>query len=187
MGSLLTSTMNTRALPTGDFRFIRSDCPFRLTDDEVSWLRKNGITTVVDLREEQEYSIKPCCLESEPGFVYYHLPVTGGGGTPLSPEAVAGVYLGMLDSRMDEIIRTITEADSNVIYFCTAGKDRTGVVSAVLLRRLGFTDDVIIADYMATKENLQSFLLAYVSEHPEVDIGTIMPNENNIKRVLEKL
>ena len=46
MGSLLKSTRNTRALPTGTLRYIRSDYPGHLSDEEVSWLRKNGVTTI---------------------------------------------------------------------------------------------------------------------------------------------
>ena len=128
MPSLFQSTLNTRPLPTGDMRFIRSDCPEKLTDEEVEWLRQNRVATVVDLREKKEYERKPCRLETEDGFTYYHLPVTGGGDTPKSPEAVASVYLGMLDAQMDRIVQTIMGAKSNVLYFCGAGKDRTGVV-----------------------------------------------------------
>ena len=89
--------------------------------------------------------------------------------------------------KMDKIIHTIMDARSNVLYFCGAGKDRTGVVSAVILRKLGCSDRIIIKDYMKTKDNLMGFLTSYVAEHPEVDINTIIPNENNIKRVLEAL
>ena len=138
MASLLQSTLNTRALPTGSLRYIRSDYPGRLTDDEVEWLRANGITTIVDLREEKEYKAKSSRLETEEGFTYHHLPVTG-------------------------------------------------VVSAVILRKLGFSDRAIIDDYMETKENLMEFLTAYVREHPEVDINIIIPKEENIRRVLEAL
>ena len=187
MGSILQSTLNTRALPTGNLRYIRSDYPGKLTDDEVKWLLQNDITTIVDLREAKEYVSRPCRLEKEEGFNYYHLPVTGGGDTPESPEAVAGTYLGMLDDQMDKIIRLIMNAKSNVMYFCGAGKDRTGVVSAVILRKLGFRDQVIIDDYMETRDNLMDFLTAYAEEHPEVDINIIIPNENNIKKVLEVL
>ena len=138
MASLLQSTLNTRALPTGSLRYIRSDYPGRLTDDEVEWLRANGITTIVDLREEKEYKAKSSRLETEEGFTYHRLPVTG-------------------------------------------------VVSAVILRKLGFSDRAIIDDYMETKENLMEFLTAYVREHPEVDINIIIPKEENIRRVLEAL
>lgn len=184
MSSLFQSTRNTRALPTGDLRYIRSDYPGNLSASEVQWLLQNNVVTIIDLREEKEYRVKPCSLESDSRFTYYHLPVTGGGDTPKSPEAVATTYLGMLDEQMDKIISTILEAGTNVMYFCGAGKDRTGVVSAVLLKRLGYSNQVIIKDYMETKDNLMGFLTSYVESHPEVDINIIIPNEENIKRVL---
>ena len=187
MPSLLQSTRNTRPLPTGDLRFIRSDCPASLTDEEVAWLRQNHVTTVVDLREKKEYERTPCRLEAEEGFTYYHLPVTGGGDTPKSPEDVTAVYLGMLDEQMDRIIQTILDAESNVLYFCGAGKDRTGVVSAILLKRLGFDRQGIVDDYMQSKENLLDFLTDYVRAHPQVDIRTILPNEKNIQAVLDAI
>ena len=83
----------------------------------MQWLVDNNITTIVDLREEKEYKVKPCRLEMENGFTYYHMPVTGGGDTPSSPEAVAETYIGMLDPQMDKIVSTIKNANTNVMYF----------------------------------------------------------------------
>ena len=93
----------------------------------------------------------------------------------------------MLDDQMDKIIDTIMNAKSNVMYFCGAGKDRTGVVSAIILKKLGYSDQVIVDDYMETKDNLMGFLTSYVKEHPEVDINILIPNEKNIKKVLDAL
>ena len=53
-----------------------------------------------------------------------------GGGIPESLESVADAYLKMIDGQMERIICAILKAESNVLYFCGAGKDRTGVVSA---------------------------------------------------------
>ena len=184
MSSLLCSTLNTRALPTGDMQYIRSDVPCKLTDDEVNWLRQNRITTVVDLREREEYERRPCRLEAEKGFLYYHMPVSGGGAVPESADAVAASYLQMIDEQMDRIIETIMHAESRVLFFCNAGKDRTGVVSAIILKKLGMDDCTIIADYMETKDNLSGFLQASIAEHPEVDPAAVIPNEENIKTVL---
>ena len=92
MSSLLDSTFNTRALPIGSMRYIRSDYPGNLSNPEVKWLLENNITTIVVLREEKEYLAKPCRLENEETFIYYHLPVTGGGDTPDSPEALTKTY-----------------------------------------------------------------------------------------------
>ena len=158
-----------------------------MTDEEVEWLLRNHVTTIVDLREKKEYEQKPCCLEKEDGFTFYHMSVTGGSETPKSPDEVASVYLGMLDEQMDKIIQTIMNAKSNVLYFCGAGKDRTGVVSAIILKKMGFDDQTIIDDYMKTKENLLDFLIDYVKEHPQVDINIIIPNEKNIRKILDTL
>ncbi len=187
MRSLFKSTLNTRALPTGNLRYIRSDFPDRLTDGEINWLLENDITFIIDLREEKEYQKKRCRLEDEENFSYFHMPVTGGNSIPSSPEATAKSYLAMLDTQMDKITDTILSAKHNVLFFCGAGKDRTGVVSAVLLKKLGYDDKTIIDDYMKTKENLQDYLKRYAEENPEVDIHTITPNENNIKAVLSAI
>ena len=186
MGSLLKSTLNTRALPVGGLRYIRSDAPLCLTEEEIQWLLDNHITTLVDLRSAQELEHKPCPLQDVAGFTYYHIPVTGGGDTPKSREHLYEVYRGMVDAQMDTILETILNAASNVMYFCTAGKDRTGVVSALLLKRLGISEDVIVEDYMKSKDNLLDMLTSYVKNHPEVDIDIIIPQEENIRQVLSK-
>lgn len=187
MSSLLQSTRNTRALSTGTMRYIRSDAPVNLTGQEIRWLLEKNITTLVDLRSEEEIVRKPCRLDGQDGFTYYHLPVTGGGDIPKSLEHLHTVYRQMVDDKMEKIIDTIMHADSNVMYFCTAGKDRTGVVSAIILRRLGFSDEVIIDDYMKSKDNLMDMLTDYVSAHPEVDLEIITPHRENMVRLLEGL
>lgn len=187
MSSLLKSTRNTRALPTGTMRYIRSDAPTDLTDEEIRWLSDHDITTIVDLRSDEEVLRKPCRLATTEGFQYYHLPVTGGGDTPKSLEHLHTVYLQMIDDQMEKIVDTIMKAKSNVLYFCTAGKDRTGVVSAMILRRLGFDDETIIEDYMKSKDNLMDMLTAYVKNHPEVDIEIIIPHVDNMIRLLKQI
>lgn len=187
MGSLLRSTRNTRALPTGTLRYIRSDVPDRLTDTEIRWLLDNQITTILDLRSDEETSAKPCCLAGRAGFRYIHLPVTGGGGTPRSLEHLYVVYRQMLDEQMECIVDTVMSAGSNVLYFCTAGKDRTGVVSAVILKRLGFSDETVIDDYMQSKDNLMDMLAAYAGTHPEVGLEIIVPHRKNMEQLLEYL
>ena len=154
MASLFKTTFNTRWLPTGDHRYIRTDYPGELTDEEVEWLRSHNVLTVVDLRKEEEYSKLPCRLENEKSFTYYHLPVSGGDVVPKTPEDIIKAYLFMIDKDLDNIVDTILNAKTGVIYFCASGKDRTGVTSAAILRRLGFDDKTIIDDYMISRANL---------------------------------
>ena len=187
MSSILQSTRNTRVLPTGEIRYIRSDVPENLSDKEIRWLLENHIITIVDLRSDEEAAEKPCILKKQKGFRYFHLPVTGGGDTPKSLEHLHTIYQQMVDEQMEKIIDTIMNAESGVLYFCTAGKDRTGVVSAIILKRLGFSDEVIIDDYMQSKDNLMDMLTAYVCVHPEIDIEIIIPHRENMEQLLKQL
>ena len=182
--SILESTCNTRVLPTGDGRYLRSDCPVHLTDDEVAWLRGQGITTIVDLRGLHECERHPCRLEDEPGFTYHHMPVTGGSAIPDTREEMTAIYQGMLDERMDEIIDTIMNAPGRVMYFCAAGKDRTGVVSAIILQKYGVDEETIVDDYMQTKENVKEMLEGYAGRHPEVNLDALIPRAENIRMIL---
>ncbi len=168
-------------------RFIRTDCPANLTDEEVKWLRDNGYTTVVDLRGIPEHENRRCRLEDEEGFSYHHMPATIAPVMPGSADVMADVYVGMLDEQMDRIIDTIMNAGTGVIYFCSLGKDRTGVVSAIILHRLGFDDQLILDDYMATGPNLREFLEEWVSTRTEQSIHMHMPNPDYIRRVLSVL
>lgn len=93
----------------------------------------------------------------------------------------------MVDDKMKNIIDTIMNAESNVMYFCTAGKDRTSVVSALILKRLGFSDEIIVDDYMKSKDNLMDVLTAYVNIHPEVDIEIITSHRDNMEQLLKQL
>lgn len=187
MASLLQSTLNTRFLPVAEKRFLRSDAPLQLTDAEINWLLENGITTLVDLRSMEEVQRKPCPLATDPSFSYHHLPVTGGGDTPHSRAHLHETYRNMVDGRMARILDVLLSAPAGAMYFCTAGKDRTGVVSALLMKKLGADEETIVQDYMLSKGNLMDMLLSYASAHPQVDPDIIIPQEENILNVLEHI
>ncbi len=183
--SIFKTTQNTRMLIKGSARYIRSDIPEKLTRGEIEWLLSNNVKTVVDLRSERECKKSSCCLINEPGFNYINLPVSNGNAIPAKPELVASSYLDMIDEKMFEIIKTIENSEDNVLFFCTAGKDRTGVVSALLLKRMGVSDDEIVADYLESADNLRARLDAYASEHPGVDIEVITPKGAYMRGFLE--
>lgn len=187
MGSLLESTLNTRAILPDSYRFVRSDVPNRLTEQEIQWLISQNITTVIDLREETEREQKKCVLIDHEAFSYHCLPVTGGNVVPPTPDDVSKSYSKMVDEQMDKIIDVILLADTNVLYFCNAGKDRTGVVSAILLHKLGMERKYIVSDYMASKENLREVIDAYVGQFPDVNRDVITPHERYMEEFLDRL
>jgi protein-tyrosine phosphatase len=56
------------------------------------------------------------------------------------------------------VVTVLAGAPGAAVYHCAAGKDRTGVVSAVLLGLLGVPDEVIVQDYVATRERLDAIV-----------------------------
>ena len=185
MDHIFENTLNTRSILKENLRFIRSDVPTIVTEEERLWLIENNITTIVDLRTEKERTRKVCPLADDERFDYFCMPVTGGDIVPKTVNDVSASYVNMVDKHLYKTIDFIYNNKSHVLYFCNAGKDRTGVVSAILLYKSGYTVDYIVADYMKSKENLKEVLTAFVSQNPEIDINVITPDERYIKEFLD--
>ncbi len=187
MASLLQSTLNTRQVLPGSFRYLRSDAPIAPTDADAAFLLAHSVTLLIDLRSEAEVLCSPCPLAVHPGFIYRHMPVTGGDAMPDSPADVPLSYLRMADGQMERILAAITGAAANVMFFCTAGKDRTGVVAALLQRRSGMSREEIAADYARSGENLQERFAAFRAQHPEIDTEIYTPKAAYMERFLALL
>jgi protein tyrosine/serine phosphatase len=56
------------------------------------------------------------------------------------------------------VVATLAQSSTPAVYHCAAGKDRTGVISAILLGLLGVREEIIVADYAATQQNLQEIV-----------------------------
>jgi len=187
MSSLLESTANTRQVLPGSFRYLRSDAPLSPTGGDIAYLLEHGVTTLIDLRSDAEVQRHPCPLAENPRFTYHHMPVTGGNAMPDSPADVPLSYLRMVDAQMERILRTIQGAPAGVIFFCTAGKDRTGVVSALLQREAGLTPEEIAADYVLSGENLKGMFAAFHASHPDIDVEIYTPKAEYMLHFLDLL
>lgn len=186
MASLLTYTLNTRLLREGSFRYVRSDVPDRLSEADVEWLLEHDVRTVVDLRALSEAAKRPCPLETHPAFAYHHMPVSTGDITPLCPEDVPRSYMAMADEKMEEIIALVENAPTNVLYFCNAGKDRTGVLSALLLRRMGASRQEIVDNFLITADNLKEMLAEFVAKRPELSLQVVTPRAWYMETFLDR-
>ncbi|MCK9930175.1 tyrosine-protein phosphatase [Frankia sp. Mgl5] len=124
--------------------------------------------TVVDLRSAVERGSSPHPL-SLIGSEIHVMPLlgeeTGRVSDSLPPDALAGglrtLYAAMLDiatSRLVEILDLAAEAPGPLLVHCAAGKDRTGVVVALLLRLAGVVPEQVVADYLVTGENMPGVL-----------------------------
>lgn len=179
------STLNTRPILANSKKYIRSDVPTKISDSEINWLLSNNVTTIIDLRTDDERAKKKCPLEDDERFSYYVYTITGGDRVPENTDSVSKSYIGMVDAKFDELIDFLLNVKSNALYFCNAGKDRTGVVSAVLLYKFGMSYEHIVDDYMKSKPNLEALLNRFASQNPAIDIDVITPHKRYIEDFLE--
>ncbi|HYW25787.1 MAG TPA: tyrosine-protein phosphatase [Terriglobales bacterium] len=152
----LLNARDVGGLPTPDgwthFRaLVRSDDLRRLTPDGQAAMLAYGVTTIVDLRSPRERGVAPNPLRDHPG--YRPLPYLGSesAGAPSRFETAAENYLAWLATRaagVARIMHGIAEAPpGGVLVHCHAGKDRTGVVVALLLSTAGVEREAIAEDY----------------------------------------
>ena len=189
--SLLETTLNTRDLGgyridgTENYtiygRLIRSDVASYPSEKDIDFLKNTGITTIIDTRSVDEKAKKPHGLAGVEGFEYYDIPIPEGSGVPDSASAVPDSYYKIAHSEnISKVFKTIADAKWGVMFNCSAGKDRTGVNSALLLWLCGIRKSDIVYDYMRTKENNKERFELIHQNFPELDMNIVIPNENNM-------
>lgn len=185
--SLLETTQNTRDLGghkakegglTKYGMLIRSDVQNYPNERDFEYLKEHGITTIIDMRGQKDVERKPSGFADAEGFDYFNFQVDEGSGVPKSRELVPVSYLNIAQAEaMSNIFKCMANAKSGVMFNCTAGKDRTGVVSAILLMHAGVSDEEITRNYVLTKEYGKERLELVHKNFPELDMSIITPCE----------
>ncbi len=154
---------------TQDGKIVKSGLVYRgaslayVSDAEAQKLADLGIKLVCDLRTHEEISAAPDKVPD--GATYWHLPVLQLNNRwqeavrmVTIPHYLDGmtkqIYTNMVDHQTDllaQLFRKWSAAESlPALVHCSAGKDRTGVSVALLLRVLGVTEEAVLADYSQT-------------------------------------
>ena len=153
---------------------FRADGLSQLTHADRAVIRQLGIATVIDLRTTVELERGRFPVEDVPvGF--HHLPLMEAVPEPkafqLAPGLLASSYKGMIRQaapQIAEILRIVAARHAHpVIIHCTAGKDRTGVMVAVLLGTLGVPDETIVADYALSAQAMVHLRRKMIERYPE--------------------
>jgi protein-tyrosine phosphatase len=171
-------------------RLFRSDALHRLTDDDVARLEPLAIDTVLDLRRADERSTMPSRWPTRrvPRTLTFDAPpgleaVQAGGWLPhladpsFGPEAahrwMVETYARMPRALAPAVRAAIGRAGDPqaVLVHCTAGKDRTGFVCAMVLEALGAPREAIVDDYLESSrrrppETLAAALIAWSGTRP---------------------
>jgi protein-tyrosine phosphatase len=109
-----------------------------------------GVRTAIDLREPVERELDPPDLDGT-GLEIHQVPLLGEGFDAIAGMGLADVYRRLLEHRgrsLASAVGILSEPGAlPALVFCSAGKDRTGLVTALVLAALGAPDETIVADY----------------------------------------
>ena len=152
-------------------RFIRADSTHALSPDEARALVEMGVTDVIDLRGAVETVRRPSALVNVPGLRYKSIPLAVDiASLGIAPEeANTGAdYLGMAENAhaVREIMSILADAEGIALFHCTAGKDRTGIIAALLLLLAGVDEDDVVADYMVSEWYIRRSMEGIRRLHP---------------------
>ncbi len=152
------TTTNDGVMRTGVF--FRSNA-LTLNDADYTTIQRQNISTVIDLRTPGEIATAQDRLW--PDVTYFNNNVSGGNTSDTPPlnspaDSIAILEQGnrsfVADERTRGVLREVflelAHADAAALYHCTAGKDRTGWISAVLHSIAGVSQEDIMKDYLAS-------------------------------------
>ncbi|UAK39445.1 tyrosine-protein phosphatase [Gordonia bronchialis] len=158
---------------------FRSDMPM-VTESGMATIAALRLRTVVDLRDSREVDARPTRVASVVASV-----VSAGLDTTSivrdSPEVtrtLGDLYCAIVDRRGERLARAIAAlAAPNALpalVHCTAGKDRTGIVVALILSMMGVSSNDIGREYALTNENLTAEFFTMLDQssipHGHVDL-----------------
>jgi protein-tyrosine phosphatase len=148
---------------------FRSDALFRLTEADAARVRAFGVTTLIDFRTEQELDAGGRGGMDHLDAEHLHLPTIDSTRRVVESDGIpdevaqalvtaADAYSMMLErgsGAYAEALRVVAASEAPVVFFCSAGKDRTGIFAAIVLGLLGVGDDDIVTDYALTAEVIE--------------------------------
>lgn len=156
-------------LPKG--KYLRGKSLFGLKKGDLTFLLETyGLKTVIDLRTNQEIEEKP--NPKIDGITYIHMPIFNEATAGITREFgthklgalkvmrnMQDVYRSMteepwLDNLVAVVVKILkmTESELPVLFHCSVGKDRTGIIAALLLHYFGASEEDIVYDYLYTNK-----------------------------------
>lgn len=151
-------------------RLYRSSKLSALTDVDMQYVRRLGLTLICDFRQVVEQELEPTQLTGENSPILASLPVTPGSSANFLENLHNGIIAvedsaGFMEEinrdfvinqmpRYAEMFQLLLAGDQQLLIHCASGKDRTGVGAALILDVLGVSEETIVNDYLLTNKYL---------------------------------
>ncbi len=178
---------------------VRSEVLASLSAKDKKTVEEYGIRTVIDLRSLREAEKLKSDYLNDCKIKYYNVPLFDAFLTALNMYTekngdikVSELYIEVLKvnkPQISKIIKLIAESDGAVCFHCTAGRDRTGIIAALLLKLVGVPNEDIAADYLLSSHYLQPKYSKIFSnpKHKDVPMEFLDCKPQNILEMLEYL
>jgi protein-tyrosine phosphatase len=162
---------------------FRSDALHHLSPEDLELVGALGVDRIIDLRSPDEIEAVGRGRLTDGPIAYLTAPIipsaTGEALAAPPGDDIAERYLWYLDvgrkGFVDAFEVLSRPGGGAVVFHCAAGKDRTGVVAALLLSLLGVTDDDIVADYALTNRALPMILERLAADPVHAESVAQMP------------
>jgi protein-tyrosine phosphatase len=180
-------------------RFLRGDSPHNLTDADIRLLLDYGVRTVIDLREPEEAAQDPGRLHGVSGVRVHQVPLLAELAPALGgvlPSELGETYLlcaRHCTAALKRVFELLAAEDRGAVLFhCAVGKDRTGIVAALLLELAGVPRKAVLADYAASGSFLKPLVEQLARQHEQDPATGVHPDflicdPGNMARLLESL
>jgi len=145
-------------------RMLRADGLHRVDGEGMAALVHEGVATVIDLRNAAERAAQPNPFRDNGRVRYHAISLFDNLAPTYGPQSdtLFELYICALSERRSaiaEVLTLIAEAEGDTVLFhCTAGKDRTGLIAALLLANAGVEMETIVEDYALTKDMIAPLL-----------------------------
>ena len=162
-------------------KIYRSDELKNLTDNDLKYLQEIPLLSIIDFRSEQEIKSAPDRVPNTVKKVYQFSITPGNLANINNIQSLSKEELVTLMQELNAMLVTEnhiveqykkffevlhTEQEVPVIFHCTAGKDRTGMASALFLAALGVDEETIYENYLESNILLENKYSPYLQKFP---------------------
>lgn len=147
---------------------IRADDLSIVTEEVANTLYAQGLRSIIDLRSTTEVSTSGRGPLGQLPVSYHHVPLMGDISDSMrdtahdfTHEGMGRSYVHMVETATPQLVTAlniIAYSTGTTAFHCAAGRDRTGVLAAMLLLTLGAEDADIVADYALTGPNMHGIM-----------------------------
>jgi protein-tyrosine phosphatase len=168
--------------------FYRSGSLSDATVADVDKMASLGIKTIIDLRDQKSPHTLKDKTKDDPRFVTIECSVNGNGRVPKNHADMVNSYIEMLSDPAQAriIFKTMMRCPKPCVLHCTAGKDRTGCFTMLLLLANGVPFHDVNADYLLSLPYLTRLATETKKNCPDFPKAIMFPSTKFLKEVLTK-